>query len=354
MAKRTGVFRTAGRTRWGKRLETAIILWLNRFFPPPRFILHTEDAARKPREELQEEEFRTSGEAFISLKKLTSLRDSMVLDLACGSGIKTTSYATASTEIRHVVGIDMDAQALKQGSGFSHVRGMGRVTFMLADAGALPFKDQSMDIVISVNGLEHVLQPQGALQEGARVLKDQGILSLKFFPLYYSRYGSHLWDYLCVPWVHVWASSEAVVAAYRQIIEAEAPRLLREFAGRYEKEDIKTYLAFQLKQFMTLNKLTPREFYRAVAATGGWQILHFGLFETPRLERLLAYCPGMDRFTVWGIHCVLRRDSRSEMTPRAFTRWRWRQDLGGMRRKFAAWTKAMLGRCRGSPSPQSP
>lgn len=141
-------------------------------------------------------------------------------------------------------------------------------------------------------------RPQAALLEAARVLKDQGILFLNFFPLYYSRFDSHLWDYLRLPWVQTWASPEAVAAAYAQIVEGEAPRLLREFAGRYDERDIKSHVAAQIEQFMTLNRLTPRGFYRAVAASGGWRILQFRLIETPRVERLLAYCPGLDRFTV--------------------------------------------------------
>ncbi len=97
----------------------------------------------------------------------------------------------------------------------------------------------------------------------------------------------------------------------------------------------------QIEQFMTLNKLTPRGFYRAVAASGGWRILRFRLIETPRVERLLAYCPGLDRFTVWGIECVLRRDKQATLSARALSRWRWRQGL----RKY---TRTLLGEFSGT------
>lgn len=196
-----------------------------------------------------------------------------------------------------------------------------------------------MDIVFSVNAFEHIPRPQAALGEAARVLKDGGWLWLQFFPLFYSRYGSHLWDYLCIPWVHVWASPGAVVGAYRKIVETETPRFLREFAGQYADEDIREFLAFQLHQFTTLNRLTPRGFYRAVAATGGWQLLDFCFHQTPRFERLLAFCPGLDRFVVWGIACVLRRDPRAVIKRQTLLRFCWRQIVFGRLERLRGLTR---------------
>lgn len=177
------------------------------------------------------------------LGKWASFQRGVVLDLACGQGIKTTSYAVFAPELSLGVGVDIDAKALEAARAFSRGRGVERAAFVRTDAGALPFKDQSVDVVITENAFEHVPHPQATLQETARVLRDQGILSLRFFPLYYSRFGAHLWDYLRVPWVHVWASLEAVAAAYGRIIQAEAPRLLREFAGPYDERDLKSYVA---------------------------------------------------------------------------------------------------------------
>ena len=319
---------------WRQRLEIAIILWLNRFFPRPAVTMHTEEAAGKPRAELEQEEFARGRDRLALLGKWTFFEHKVVLDLACGQGIKTTSYAASDPEVGLVVGIDLDAKALETAREFSRRRDVGRVTFVIADAGALPFRDESVDIVVSENAFEHMPRPQAALLEAARVLKDQGILSLRFFPLYDSRFGSHLWDYLWLPWVQTWASPEAVAAAYARIVEGEAPRLLRQFAGRYDERDLKSHVAAQIEQFMTLNKLTPRGFCEAVAASGGWQILHFRLIETPRVERLLALLPGVDRFTVWGIECVLRRDKQATLSAMALSRWRWRQGLRKMHAHF--------------------
>lgn len=313
-----------------------LILWLNRFFRHPEFTLPTEEAARTPREKLQEEEYRRFSEEFIALRGLTSLKDAVVLDLACGSGIKTTSLAATLPEVRQVLGIDVNTSGIRQGRDFSQVRRIDRVIFLVADAGALPFKDHSINLVVSENAFEHVPDPGATLREVGRVLTHRGLLCLRFFPMYYSRYGSHLWDYLCVPWAHVWAPAKVVTEAYRRIIEAETPRVLRAFAGQYDAEDIRQYVAGQIDVFTTLNKLTPRGFYRAVAASGGWRILRFSFISTSVPGRLLAYVPWVDRFAVWGISCVLQRDGDATLDPGAFLRLRCHQDLQGAARRFVA------------------
>lgn len=184
---------------WRQRIEIALLLWLDRFFSPPRFVMHTEEAARRPRSELAEEDFTTGKEVAASLAKWTPFARRVVLDLGCGRGIKATGCAASAPDARLVVGLDVDAKALLSGQEFSRQRGVSGIAFVVADAGALPLKDESVDIVFSVNAFEHVSRPQAALAELARALKDQGWLWLEFFPLFYSRFGSHLWDYLCVP-----------------------------------------------------------------------------------------------------------------------------------------------------------
>lgn len=50
-----------------------------------------------------------------------------------------------------------------------------RISFRKADAHKLPFKDESFDLVICTEVLEHVINPQGVIAEIKRVLKKDGI-----------------------------------------------------------------------------------------------------------------------------------------------------------------------------------
>ena len=67
-----------------------------------------------------------------------------------------------------VIGIDINRLRLKQASKFANV--------MLSDCHALPFKDQSFDLVCILQVLHHIEEPQKALDEISRLLKDGGVL----------------------------------------------------------------------------------------------------------------------------------------------------------------------------------
>ena len=87
-------------------------------------------------------------------------RGNKTLDIACGQGhIEKLAPNT--------VGVEFSDNALKiaQKNGARHL--------VLADAHALPFKNNSFDLSISSGNLEHFANPQKAIQEMARISKIQ-------------------------------------------------------------------------------------------------------------------------------------------------------------------------------------
>ncbi len=54
-----------------------------------------------------------------------------------------------------------------------------RIKFILADARKLPFKDESFDFVFSIDMLEHILNPQEAIEEMYRVTKKGGLILIR-------------------------------------------------------------------------------------------------------------------------------------------------------------------------------
>jgi ubiquinone/menaquinone biosynthesis C-methylase UbiE len=63
-----------------------------------------------------------------------------------------------------VIGIDRDGRALQRNPGKYRV---------VADGGQLPFRNGSVDLVLSRYALEHIRNPEATIQEIARVLKPQ-------------------------------------------------------------------------------------------------------------------------------------------------------------------------------------
>lgn len=89
-----------------------------------------------------------------------------VLDLGCGNGVSTSRL-----KAKFAVGVDLSVKELvksKKKYPASH--------FVVADARKLPFKNNAFDLVVAINMLHHVDNPQTVLKECFRVLKSGGRL----------------------------------------------------------------------------------------------------------------------------------------------------------------------------------
>jgi 2-polyprenyl-6-hydroxyphenyl methylase/3-demethylubiquinone-9 3-methyltransferase len=97
-----------------------------------------------------------------------------VLDVGCGAGTQSILWAEAG---HHVHALDVNQPLLDL--GMQRAASSGHVIdFRLGSASDLPWPDQSMDVCLVIELLEHVREWQGCLEESARVLKPGGILFL--------------------------------------------------------------------------------------------------------------------------------------------------------------------------------
>lgn len=92
-----------------------------------------------------------------------------VLDVACGTGYGSSLLAQKGK----VVGIDINRDAIKYAK-----RKYRRVSFLVADAQKLPFKDGEFDLAVSFEFIEHIKKPEKLLHEVKRVLKRKGTFIL--------------------------------------------------------------------------------------------------------------------------------------------------------------------------------
>jgi SAM-dependent methyltransferase len=111
-----------------------------------------------------------------------------VLDAGCGGGGMPLSLAEHANQ---VVGIDPFPRFKDAGVRLGHERGLMHLHFAQADGMALPFADETFDMVLSHAVIEHVADASKYLEECRRVMKPDGHFFLSTAP-YLSFAGAHL------------------------------------------------------------------------------------------------------------------------------------------------------------------
>ncbi|MEY2848482.1 MAG: hypothetical protein RI885_1147 [Actinomycetota bacterium] len=101
-----------------------------------------------------------------------------VLDVGCGPGTITLDLAERVVPGR-VVGMDAGSDVLVGARTLAHDRGLAHVEFVVGDAYALDFADDSFDIVHAHQVLQHVSDPVAVLQEMARVARPGGLVAAR-------------------------------------------------------------------------------------------------------------------------------------------------------------------------------
>ncbi|MEN8656000.1 class I SAM-dependent methyltransferase [Streptomyces sp. 21So2-11] len=150
-----------------------------------------------------------------------------VLDIGCGDG---TAAATAAPLIsgHRVIGVDWSQDALRRASTrINHV-----VRGELTDGG-LPFADGSADAVLFSEVIEHLVDPDSALDEIRRVLTPGGHLMLS------------------TPNLAAWYNRVLLLAGVQPVFSEVSLRAIHGRPGREVVGHLRLYTARALRQFLT-------------------------------------------------------------------------------------------------------
>ena len=134
---------------------------------------------------------------FINWKKLDIVRSlfssnniKRVLDFGCGNGVM---LPTLSSAFQSIFGIDLHTAAA---SNMKREYGLANVFLVTADGFRLPFKDNSICMVVATSALEHFKDLDRAVSEIARVVKPGGsLLFLSPTENFFYRFGRWLFRY---------------------------------------------------------------------------------------------------------------------------------------------------------------
>ena len=98
------------------------------------------------------------------------VRHKTVLELATGTGLIAKNIVNAAA---HIEATDASAEMIAEAKQDNR---SAKLHFSVQDMFRLPYANQSFNVVIVSNALHIVPQPEKALQEIKRVLKDDGVL----------------------------------------------------------------------------------------------------------------------------------------------------------------------------------
>ncbi|NCU30782.1 class I SAM-dependent methyltransferase [Candidatus Saccharibacteria bacterium] len=100
---------------------------------------------------------------------LELVKDKVVIDIASGAGYGTNLIASKA---KHVTGVDYSKEAIEYASNLYKSKNL---KFVQGNASNLPFEDNIFDVVVSLETIEHLEDPEKFVIEVKRVLKPEGI-----------------------------------------------------------------------------------------------------------------------------------------------------------------------------------
>jgi ubiquinone/menaquinone biosynthesis C-methylase UbiE len=124
--------------------------------------------------------YKDSVAKFLKSLNLEVTSETMVLDAGSGTGIVTLAFHQAGFRPKKTIAFDLSRNSLKlavEQAGKENMVDAENIEAIQGNVLALPFADESFDIVLSCGVLEYVDLDEG-LRESARVLKPGGKLVL--------------------------------------------------------------------------------------------------------------------------------------------------------------------------------
>jgi ubiquinone/menaquinone biosynthesis C-methylase UbiE len=138
---------------------------------------------------------------------LNLVRDKVVLDIACGEGYGSNLMADYA---KRVIGVDIADKVISEAS---QKYCKSNLSFVVGDATQIPLPDNSVEVIISFETLEHHTKHQEMFKEIIRVLKHDGFMIMS------SPDKKTVMDY-CKGYVNIYHVKELTTQEFKSLVES--------------------------------------------------------------------------------------------------------------------------------------
>jgi ubiquinone/menaquinone biosynthesis C-methylase UbiE len=237
-------------------------------------------------------------------QRFTPFEGKTVLDLGCNTGYLLHSFL--QSERFTAIGADIVHSYLE----LARESYGDTIKFVQTTPSNIPLSDDSVDVVYTIDTVEHLSRAEEIFREVFRLLRPGGLFLVHFNP-WLNPYGSHLEDIIAFPWPHVVFSMDTLLTVAAKVYDSPAyptacyfldPKTGEKSPNPYHnRENWETYL----------NRMTIRRFNRLLKKLPFEQIhqerIGFGgkTFKLSRLVRGLAQVPLMDELFTSALFTVL-------------------------------------------------
>ena len=214
-----------------------------------------------------------------------------MLDVGCGTGVLCAEAARRGA--RRVVGTDLGVEVATENIRRRFPELVDRVSFVATAGDLAELGDETFDLVVSKDAMEHFSDPEGVVAEMIRRVAPGGELVIGFGPLWRSPWGGHIDFMTRVPWVHLMFSEETILAERRRFRPDEHPTRWSEISGG-------------------LNQMTLKRFTEIMSATGLHQVVMATNVSDNRGVKILKACSRfkpLSELTTVSVYGIWRRES---------------------------------------------
>jgi len=237
--------------------------------------------------------------------------DMDVLDFGCGDG--ELSFLMAKLGAKSVIGVELASERYSAAVKKLETKHFPvQPHFILAsDTIKLELTDNSMDVILCFDVLEHVMEYDLIIREWYRVLRPGGKILIWWVPWWHP-YGPHIESLIPIPWCHLFFSEKTLLNTCARIYDMPEfkPRIWDIDANGKKKPN----KWLDMKTLPEVNKLTMGDFER-LAQLVGFAIQRktprgFGSSRLAKLTHIFLYLPILKEFFTSSVTYCLQKSVR--------------------------------------------